>query len=352
MFNIALVKKIQIRKNDHPLPTTLPVEKFAQVDLMARICRPSHPLISHEPIWPDRIHLQDVEGDITGNEKYILAKQRATYRTEQYYHIRWNQSMDQLAQLNWKVYTKNYERSLLAPKKFVIKMMTGWLPVNHQVNKMLNTPISCHLCHQEETIPHLFRCDSRAEWRSTFLQTSHEKLCSLHTPQELQHIIIQHLKELLKPTPPHTHFRHFTIFAVLLPLHWQPSDATQNLPTSFRGPNQWSLSISKWFTQQGNNLWKLRNKQVHDDQEETVADHLLNQKIEKLYRLQDELSHYDKNIFQQPIEEKYRLTNKQKIEWIDQTTQTVYKCIADHHKNMTHGQRDIRQYFTQKKEDR
>ena len=91
---------------------------------------------------------------------------------------------------------------------------------------------------------------------------------------------------------------------------------------------------------------------MHEDQEEPVSDLLLNQKIEKLYRLQDDLSHYDRNIFQQPIEEKYRLTNKQKTEWIEQTTQTVYKCIAEHHQNMTQGQTDIRKYFQQLPEDR
>ena len=119
VFNIALVKKIQIRKNDQPLPNNPPVEKFAQVDQMARQYRYRHPCISHEPIWPDRIRFQDVEGDITGNEKYILANQRATYHTEQYYHIRWNQSMDQLSQLNWKTYTTNYERSSPAHKNLL-----------------------------------------------------------------------------------------------------------------------------------------------------------------------------------------------------------------------------------------
>ena len=112
------------------------------------------------------------------------------------------------------------------------------------------------------------------------------------------------------------------------------------------------MTVSKWLTQQGYNLWQLRNSQVHDNQDEQVSDTLLNQKIEKLYGLQGELSHFDKALFQQPIENEYKLTNKQKQEWIDQTTQTVYKCIEEHQKNMKQGQSDIRKYFHKSREDR
>ena len=94
----------------------------------------------------------------------------------------------------------------------------------------------------------------------------------------------------------------------------------------------------------------LRNSQVNKDKEEvTTTDLLLNQKIDKLYQLQDEVSHYDRKLLQQPIEERYKLPKKQKIEWIEQTTKTIYQCMADHHKNMTTGQQDIRQFYKTKK---
>ena len=100
-------------------------------------------------------------------------------------------------------------------------------------------------------------------------------------------------------------------------------------------------------------MWQLRNTQAHEDNTEpSTTDVLLNQKIDKLYQLQDEISHYDKNIFHKPIEERYKLNRKQKIDWIDQTTKTLYKCMADHHKNMTSGQKDIRQYFQKQKDNR
>ena len=179
---------------------------------------------------------------------------------------------------------------------------------------------------------------------------SHTKLRSLHTPQTLYHIIIQHLQEILEPSTQNNHFFHFTIFAGLLPLQWQPTDEITNPSVYHKAPHQWTIKFSPWLTKQGHNLWQLRNRQAHDDQDEQVSDLLLNQKIAKLYRLQDDLSHYDRNIFQQPIEEKYCLTTKQKTEWIEQTTQTVYKCIAEHHQKMTQGQTDIRNFFNSRRE--
>ena len=349
-MNIAKVQKIQLPKKDQEISNKRLVDKFAQVDQIARQYRHSHTLLSHEQIWYDRIHIQDVDGDITGNEKYVISNHRATYHTEHYYSLRWKITMEQLAQYNWNIYTKNYEKSSSAQKKFIIKLMTGWLPVHHQVNKMMDKPIPCQFCQQDETIEHMFRCAAREEWRNTFLRMSKEKLNSLHTPPQLYDRIMLHLIELLDPASSSNHFRHFTIFAGLLPSLWQPD--TFNTTSAHRAPHQWTMTVSKWLTQQGYNLWQLRNSQVHDNQDEQVSDTLLNQKIEKLYGLQGELSHFDKALFQQPIENEYKLTNKQKQEWIEQTTQTVYKCIEEHQKNMKQGQSDIRKYFHKSREDR
>ena len=161
-----------------------------------------------------------MDRDITGKEKQVIANQRAIYHTEKYYSLRRNITIEELAQLNWNIYTKNYEKSSIVQKKFIIKMMTGWLPVNHQVNKMLDTPISCYLCQQEETIAHMFRFEAREEWRTNFLRMSQAKLNSLHTPPQLYDIIMQHLIALLDSASTYNQFRHFTIFAGLLPSHW------------------------------------------------------------------------------------------------------------------------------------
>ena len=67
----------------------------------------------------------------------------------------------------------------------------------------------------------------------------------------------------------------------------------------------------------------------------------LNQKIQNLYSLQTEINTHDRDIFNRPIEDIYQYTDKQKHNWIDQTSRTVYQSIADQQQKLTTGQRDI-----------
>ena len=59
-----------------------------------------------------------------------------------------------------------------------------------------------------------------------------------------------------------------------------------------------------------------------------------------------ELSAYDKDIFHIPKEVRYKMTEQQKQHWVDTTTTTVYKCIAEQQQKMSHGQQDIRKFLT------
>ena len=75
---------------------------------MARTHRYRTNPTTHINIWPDRAHLQDVDGDITSQEKHVLDTQRASHIIERYYCQRWNVTMEYLSTLHWEVYTKVY----------------------------------------------------------------------------------------------------------------------------------------------------------------------------------------------------------------------------------------------------
>jgi len=77
---------------------------------------------------------------------------------------------------------------------------------------------------------------------------------------------------------------------------------------------------------------------------------LLNQKIQKMYSMQQEINAQDRDIFHLPIEERLQHTKYQKVRWIEQTSATISKCIEDHHQKVTSGQRDICSFF--KKQDK
>jgi len=75
---------------------------------------------------------------------------------------------------------------------------------------------------------------------------------------------------------------------------------------------------------------------------------LLDQKIQHLFSLQNEINVHDRDIFTIPIEERYKMTDRQKEKWIENTEQTVYQCIEEHRTKMQTGQHNIRKYFGSK----
>ena len=76
---------------------------------------------------------------------------------------------------------------------------------------------------------------------------------------------------------------------------------------------------------------------------------MLNKKIHQLYRLQEEISFQDRDIFYQPIENRLQMNEKQKMTWIEQTTKTMKVSMEEHRKKMEDGQKDIRQFFQKQK---
>ena len=130
-----------------------------------------------------------------------------------------------------------------------------------------------------------------------------KQLRELKSTTKVQQQIIQDLTTLLTDQTTDSPFHQYTVFAGLLPLRWAQHQVTGS-PMLTISQHQWAMKRSKWLVQQGYDLWNLRNSQVHADNDElTTTDLLLNQKIDKLYQLQDEVSHYDKKLLQQPIEE-------------------------------------------------
>ena len=235
-----------------------------------------------------------------------------------------------LISLGWSTYSKNYEKSGPSIQTFIIKLMTGWLPVFYRINKMTSKQRMCPLCQNSETIEHLFQCPERKELHKSFEHQLKTQLQHLHTPLTLQLNIIDKFKKLLNPSSQHITFQPYTLFAGLLPKHWtHQAQQSKNDPTIRPASQHWNIHFSKWITTQGHAVCLLRNKQVYEKEQDTTTKDLhLNQKIRHLYQLQESMSHHDCDIFQCPIEDRIALSEKQKLRWIEQTTRTVLKNIA------------------------
>ena len=70
---------------------------------------------------------------------------------------------------------------------------------------------------------------------------------------------------------------------------------------------------------------------------------LLDKKIWQLYDLQEEIGYHDCNMFQQPLDDRLQLSEKQKMAWIAQTTKVSMETYQHH---QTTRQQDIRKFFT------
>jgi len=297
------------------------------------------------------IHLRDYTGVITSQEKQILENNWNAYKLENYYIHRWNTTATTLQQFDWNIYTKNYERSKPSLQTYILKTMTGWLPVFYNLNKMEHKQQHCHLCHQSETIPHLFQCRYRKTWKNQFLTQLDTHLRSTKTEASFATQLHHHMHQLLYEPHDFDHFKHFTVFAGFLPTDWKqqaisPSSSSTNTADL---QHRWALQFSAWITSQGHELWCLRNQQIHDkDNTMTQSERLLNNKITQLYELKNAIGYHDQDIFSQPIDEKLSLSEKQKMRWIEQTTKTMKVSMADYENKQTTGQKDIRHFFSSK----
>ena len=172
------------------------------------------------------------------------------------------------------------------------------------------------------------------------LQTQLQKI---NTPNPLTTEITRRIGELLTNSTHHTHFKHFTIFAGLLPLKWG-HEIQHN--SNHSAAQRWKTQISNWLILQGYGLWMIRNTSFHENNDtQEVTHQRLNEKIQHLYTLQHDVGSHDQDIFHTPIEDQYNLTIKQKQNWIETTSKTIHHCIYEHTQKMSMGQSDIRKFF-------
>ena len=242
--------------------------------------------ITHTPLLTppvDEIHLIDTDGVITNTEKTIIEQRWSLHQLEDYYTNRWQITYDSLAQLDWNLYAKTYSKASTIHQNYMLKMITGWLPVQHHLNKMNSDQKKCHLCNNDETIAHLFQCPSRQQWRTHFNAQLQDQLKKYPPPLETQHHIHQFISDIFHNTTQFQHFHHFKIFAGIFPNSWSIDTSYVTNDSNTSKITHWQIKLSLWLVHKGHELWTQRNSNLYErNKSSTTMERVLNTKISQL----------------------------------------------------------------------
>ena len=147
---ILLTNKVNCAKDTKEVDQPIEVVLLNQMDNRARCQRQQQSISPYTSPLLDSVYLQDQHGSITSQEKSTLEQQWSTYKVEQYYSRRWKISTKQLSEYDWNIYHKNYTKAPDIHKIYMIKLMTGWLPICYRLNKIMKTQHKCPNCQNDE----------------------------------------------------------------------------------------------------------------------------------------------------------------------------------------------------------
>ena len=156
-------------------------------------------------------------------------------------------------------------------KRFVIKMLTKWIPVGHNLNKYSTTKHKCPFCEEDETVYHLFQCSLKPLKNAKFITQLEDHLQQIDTDQFLQAIIIQHFRAGID-TPQNTGEQTpiwYLASAGLIPLEWTQSQTqfmNKGQSSNISTGHTWTHSLAYWLIQKSLLIWKHRLHRPHSNQ--------------------------------------------------------------------------------------
>ncbi len=268
--------------------------------------------------------------------------------------------------INWQAFRKSRLRLSPAEQAFATKAITRWLPTGHRVEKYGGSATACHRCGEEETIDHLFQCNSQSKWKAEFIRKLDTFLQEIETADDIRRALNLGLMSWLYQTSAseatgtsastqilmqfQSEIGWNLIFSGLFDEKWHDVQdqffATKiNRRSDDTGIN-WNVKLCSWVIREARQVWSTRNEEVHrPDDGNSKAEQAIYEQIRKLYDLRDEIGHQDRILLDEPIDEKLKRPFQVLQQWVRSTTPAINRCITDFQNKLKTGQRDIRQYF-------
>jgi hypothetical protein len=225
--------------------------------------------------------------------------------------------------------------------------MSGWLATGSRLEKYGKDGTECPKCSEpHETIDHLFRCPQRTEFRRKYITQLTAQLQLLDTPKEITSAIVKGVRGWLKDSPElycgDTHVeqafdQQTTIgwkswlrgiqgsrWAELMEQHYQE---TPPMESHRKTGISWHRKLIKWTVNLAYSLWKERNAELHDKDEQQWASEAARE-ITCIYELETEVEQPDQAIFQVELAEQLRRPWRSIRMWLMNTMPQIKRSIA------------------------
>ena len=295
------------------------------------------------------------EGDVpcTSNEIPRLRNNWPEGQLKLYYVTRWNIPFRQYDTYNWKVFESTNKKLSESEKRYVVKLLTRWLPVGHNLNKYSTVTHACPFCHHNETVYHLFQCPQNPSTQDTFLNKLDKHLQKTGTDQFLQILIMNTFREGFQtPILPGESTPHWYIAcAGLLPKAWTETHTMHMEPVQAHNEatkhKKWSAQLSYWLIQNSHQIWQTRNNKLHNSKQQDMTQSQLHKHVTELYLQQHQLLPTDQKMFHLPLEQRLQQPFHTLQQWFRQTYDTTQRCIQHSKMLVNQGQTDIRKFFSQ-----
>ena len=100
--------------------------------------------------------LREGEYVCTSQEMDNLSESWTKYWIKDYYCTRWQWTYKQYMELNWEIYDKNVQTLPITEQRYVVKLLTQWLPVGHNLQKYGGLKQNCPYCNEYKTVYHVY----------------------------------------------------------------------------------------------------------------------------------------------------------------------------------------------------
>ena len=247
----------------------------------------------------------------------------------------------------------------------MVKLTHGWLPIGVRERRCSATTDLCPQCDEIETVPHLYRCEARAEWRHRFLIHLQGHLQGTDTAADIRCTIVKGIEKWFltgdtnnpNSTDTVVQIGWLQVLKGYIPKEWISGQEKfyrdrRKDPKYYTG-EQWTKELIEFLWTHGNTLWKDRCAVAHapgedsPDKSSARSRQTAQQRVETAYAHAPLMLAHDKRVLDIPLEERLQSRTSELVAWAKSMLPVINRSVRDARDQLRTGHQDIRSSFSQ-----